>query len=136
MTNDLRILLVQHEDSGDSVADLLRNDLSCNVDWEREAREVALNRDPFKYNVAIIDASDDGIVDRHHSLSEWLKSRNPELIIIGTSIMGAFFEHDNLSCQLYDEKITRGVGYSEFVYQLKERLQKYGFEFQEENSIE
>jgi|GEM_PF-3026696 hypothetical protein len=125
-----RIMLVNEQ--GSCILSDLERSLSCKIDVEYDGRVAAACMDPLNYNVVIIDASDDCIVDGHHSLSEFLKSINPEMIIIGTSVYGRFFNKDELCKQLYDERIAIGMGVN-FIEEIKKRLEKYGFEFKDEN---
>jgi len=129
MTNDLRILLVSSKgEQVGSMADILSEDLHCTVDSESFARDVVLNRDPHKYNVAIIHALDDLEIGKFRSLSEWLKIQNPEILIIGMSAMGVYVKKDYIAGKRYDIRLDS----TEVVmYGLKSVLEKYGFEFPE-----
>ena len=90
----------------------------------------AASRNLLDYNVAIIHASDDCIVDRIHSLSEFMKLRNPDILIMGISVEGMHFREDGLSKQSYDERIsTSRAGPKYDVQEIKKKLTKYGYSF-------
>lgn len=93
-------------------------------DLEVSAHSVVKNRDPLNYNIAIIDASDDRL-GGNNTLSKFLKSKNENMIIVGTSALGTYFQKDSLSNQLYDEKISMNMS---FLEELKATLKKYGWE--------
>ncbi len=91
--------------------------------------KLASRKNPQDYNVALIDASDDLSVNGYGSLSEFLKAKNPNMLIIGTSVCGESFQKDPESKQLYDERINGLWGFPEELDEIKKNIIKYGFKF-------
>ncbi len=141
MKNDLRILVVNEDCYEWGMKELYKprlSEMAERVERTISGEEVVRRINPLDYNVALIDASDNcihkieqiGSSESHsyYSLTDFLRSRNPDMIIIGTSILGEKFRKDELSEREYDEKISIG-DIKEFPEQVKEILIKYGFEF-------
>ena len=91
--------------------------------------KLASRKNPQDYNVALIDASDDLSVNGYDSLSEFLKDKNPNMLIIGTSVCGESFQKDPEAKQLYDERINGLWGFPEELDEIKKNIIKYGFKF-------
>ncbi len=129
MSNNLRMLLIKNDGGNtDALSENLSEIYGCNVDSEYSSVGAIQNRDLLKYNVAVIDASDDGPTANYRCFSEYLKHVNPEIIIIGISLHGYLFKKENLEGRSYDEKIVKPFGKSTS-QGIIEALIKYGFEF-------
>ena len=125
-----RILFVNG--SAEKLKDIVKYQLSCSVDFITNSEEV-LAKDPLRYDVTIIDASDDEPVGLRRCLSEYLKLKNPDMIIIGTSLEEESFLKDGLAKQLYDERISFDLMDTRWIERIKEILtNKYHFDFSDE----
>jgi len=125
-----RILFVNG--SAEKLKDIVKYQLSCSVDFITNSEEV-LAKDPLRYDVTIIDASDDEPVGLRRCLSEYLKSKNPDMIIIGTGFKGESFLKNGLAKQLYDERISFDLMDTRWIERIKEILtNKYHFDFSDE----
>jgi len=95
-------------------------------EFEYSAKMATLNYNPHDFHFAVIDASDDffiqrkGSVEREFTLSEFWKSQNPNLIVVGTSIQDEKFAEVG---GFYDEKIR----IEQFDEQIIDLLRKYKF---------
>lgn len=132
MRTDLKILMVAGNE--EATAERLRLEFQCLVDYDGNPKRVFREKNPGSYNIAIVDASDDFCVNGAGSptLSEWLKSKNSNMIIIGTSVLGEYFRNDRIARQQYDQRISlAGCGWlGEEVKRVL--IRKYGFEFPEQ----
>ena len=125
-----RILFVNG--SAEKLKDIVKYQLSCSVDFITNSEEV-LAKDPLRYDVTIIDASDDEPVGLRRCLSEYLKLKNPDMIIIGTGFKGESFLKNGLAKQLYDERISFDLMDTRWIERIKEILtNKYHFDFSDE----
>ncbi len=100
-----RILLIK-ADSPEGLAEIWRDEFPCKIiDFNINSLE-ALRRNPKDYDVMIIDAGDNYIVEgTDEEYTTYAKKVNPNLLIIGMSAMGYHFTRDDLSKKLYDERL-------------------------------
>lgn len=83
---------------------LKRKGLDFDIDREMSAKVALACYKPKDYNLMIIDASDDITLNNNQRLSEYWKEKNPNLIIVGTSVESQII-NDELSKKLYDKRI-------------------------------
>lgn len=80
--------------------------LELDIDCESSGMSAQQIVDPLEYDLAIIDASDDLIRNPYYLSKVW-RNRNPNLIIIGTSMAKGYFTRDEVA-GLYDETMELG----------------------------
>ena len=78
--------------------------LKFDIDMASSAKVASACYKPQDYDLMIIDASDDVTLNNNQMTSEYWKAKNPNLIIIGTSVQQELI-NDGLSKKLYDEII-------------------------------
>lgn len=77
-----------------------------------------------KFDIAIIDVSDNIGIEGKDYLSEYLREKNPEIVIVGTSVQEGMMS-DKLAERLYDEREC--LGYKDFDKVVIDVLKKYKF---------
>ncbi|MEK6873449.1 MAG: hypothetical protein AABW91_01275 [Nanoarchaeota archaeon] len=105
--------------------------INCNVKNFYSAIQAVRGGNPLDYQILIIDASCDINLRNYNnqSFSEWIKSQNPEIIVIGTSVQRELLT-DKIANQVYDETLEFEV-HEKFCDSFKRILIKYGFIQQE-----
>ena len=78
--------------------------LKFDIDMASSAMVASACYKPQDYDLMIIDASDDVTLNNNQMASEYWKTKNPSIIIIGTSVQRELI-NDRLSKKLYDEVI-------------------------------
>jgi len=97
-----RILLI-NDHKPEELAYIWKKRFPCRkIDSEVSVTKATTSKNPRNYNVLIIDASCNLPVRRFETFTQYAISRNPDLFVIGTSIMGEYFEKDDLARRTYD----------------------------------
>lgn len=118
-----RILLVN--DQYEWLLPTFDRKLPCEITYARTAKG-ALQKNPLSHNVAIIDGSDDTPVDGFDSLSEYLRAKRKDMLIVGTSVCTEIFSDTRAKWQ-YDDRILFGTGQE--AEEVRAKLEEVGFEF-------
>jgi len=97
------------------------------VDFLLSPRSAVRCKNPLDYNIGLLHGSDNINLSQDRNVTDWLKSKNPEMIIIGAST-GGFFRGDRVVEEDYHETFELD---EKFYTNLRNVLIKYGFIEQE-----
>ena len=76
-----------------------------------------------KYDVLLIDSTDNVHLHNWEIMSEYWKTKNPDLVVIGTSVQKEFLE-EGLCKKIYDGAILFEHGMTNFGEKIIENLEK------------
>ncbi len=87
------------------------------------AREVVAKYNALDYDVLLIDSTDNVHLHNWEIMSEYWKTKNPKLVVIGTSVQKEFLE-EGLCKKIYDGAILFEQGMTNFGEKIIENLEK------------
>ena len=91
-------------DDNEFLQDNIRKHSKIKFKGRKSAQEIILNDNPLEYDVLIIDSTEDIEFRTNQSLSEWLRNKNPNIFIIGTSVEEGYLNNP-LAKARYDERV-------------------------------